>query len=78
MKHFVHIIEHGTERVESELGPYDSERTAERADDGVNRNLDHSRFYTMVRSYEQATDTTPGEPFYGRNADGTLVKEPTA
>lgn len=57
MSHSVQIIAYsnGTkdepvEHVEHTLGPYDSERTAERAEDGVNRNLDHGRFYTRIVS----------------------------
>lgn len=30
------------------LGPYASKRQAERADGGVNINLDHSAFYTAI------------------------------
>lgn len=45
-EYFVRIIEWGTERIERELGPYGSLRLAERAEDGVLRNLDQERFYT--------------------------------
>lgn len=30
------------------LGPYALEQTAERAEEGVNRNLNHENFYTKV------------------------------
>lgn len=32
------------------MGPFASERTAERCESGVERNLDHERFYTRVTS----------------------------
>ena len=53
MKWYVHIIESlpsGKERVEKKLGPYESERLADKADMGVNRNLNHERFFTRIVS----------------------------
>lgn len=45
----VKVIEYDTDgKVVKALGPYDSERIAMRADHGLNRQLDHERFYTMV------------------------------
>ena len=56
MKHWVEIVEYGTERVEHRIG-CNSERGAERVENGVNLNLDHSRFYTRI-----VTDVTePGK-----------------
>jgi len=34
----------------SKLGPFDTERIAERVQRGVNINLDHERYYTVVSS----------------------------
>lgn len=42
----IEIVESVTGKVEKKLGPYASERLRDKADDGVNRNLDHERFYT--------------------------------
>lgn len=36
------------EREEKRLGPYSSERIASKADAGVNRNLNHERFFTRT------------------------------
>ena len=47
-KFFVEIIEIATRKPEKTLGPYDTRRVAGRAEDGVNRNLDHKRFFTHV------------------------------
>ena len=46
---WVQVIETETEKVEREIGPYTTERMAERAEDGVNRNLNHDRFHTDIR-----------------------------
>lgn len=45
---YVQIIEvtDGGEKIDRELGPYDDERLADKADNGVNRNLNHERFFT--------------------------------
>ena len=51
---FVWIIERGDEdgdqpdRLEKKLGPYSSERMAERAHNGLFRQLDHDRFYLAI------------------------------
>ena len=53
MKWYVKIIESlpdGKERVEKSLGPYASEHLADKADMGVNRNLNHERFFTRIES----------------------------
>lgn len=42
----IEIVETATGKVEKKLGPYASEHLCDKADDGVNRNLDHERFYT--------------------------------
>lgn len=48
--HFVEIVSHVGDNVVKTLGPYDSERTAERAERGVEMNLDHASFYTRIVS----------------------------
>lgn len=48
---YVVIYEHAENmkpREEKRLGPYSSERLAEKADAGVNRNLNHEKFYTNI------------------------------
>jgi len=47
---FVEIWSYEPDRIEKTLGPYVSERMAARAAMGANRNLDHERFYTKLRS----------------------------
>ncbi len=48
-EYYVDIIQYDTDEVVETLGPYASERQADRADSGVNINLDHERFYTQIR-----------------------------
>ena len=44
---YVQIIEHATDVVVEEMGPF-TERKADKVDDGANINLDHERFYTNM------------------------------
>jgi hypothetical protein len=44
------------------LGPYATYRAADRADDGVNRNLDTYNFYTVIQPVDQ-------------NGNGTRIPE---
>lgn len=44
---YVLIIEHGTSKIEACMGP-DSHINAEKRDTGANRNLNHTRFYTLI------------------------------
>lgn len=46
----VEIVAFDGRRVEHTIGPYASERLAERADAGLNRQLDHGRFFTRIVS----------------------------
>ncbi len=48
MPWFIDIVEYEGDRIEKTLGPYGSERVADRGDRGVNINLNHERFYTRV------------------------------
>jgi len=57
MTYIIQIIEHGTGRIEKEFAPITSERRADKIDDGVNINLDHTRFYTVIKNTEE--ETTP-------------------
>lgn len=45
---FVEIVEFPGDKVIERLGPYGSENAAEKADRGVNSNLNHERFYTRT------------------------------
>lgn len=55
-EHYVDIIEHDVEKVFKSLGPYDSEHQAEKADRGLNFQIDHGRFYTQIRGEGDETD----------------------
>lgn len=44
----VEVVEYATQKVVKTLKA-ESERMAERLDSGVNRNLDHTRFYTRIK-----------------------------
>lgn len=46
MSVYIQIREWNTNRLERELGPYASQRIADRAEDGLMRQIDHDRFYT--------------------------------
>jgi len=47
-KHYVKIVGFASGEAVQTLGPYESERQAERAESGVNRNLAHEHFYTIL------------------------------
>lgn len=49
------IVEKATEKVIKfvEFDPPKSENTADRIEDGANRNLDHDRFYTVLIPVEE-------------------------
>jgi len=44
----VEIRRHNDDGVEKVFGPYDHEAWAERIDDGLNINLNHEVFYTVI------------------------------
>lgn len=56
MQYYIEIVEYPTKeladdeefQIERRLGPYSSERLADRADNGINRQLDHERFFTRI------------------------------
>lgn len=52
--HFVDVIEYESGKTVKSLGPY-SERQAEKADSGVNRQLNHADFYTIIRAARKET-----------------------
>ena len=47
MKYFIDIIRYETDEVVKRLEAPD-ERTADHIEDGININLDHERFYTLM------------------------------
>ena len=51
MTHIVKIISFETEEVLKEY-PCNSERQADRVDDGLNINLDHEKFFTVIEEVE--------------------------
>jgi len=54
MSYFVDIIELEPRAVEHTLGPYESWSVACRAEDGVNRNLNHEKYCTVIRAEKEA------------------------
>lgn len=52
MKYYVEIIEFGEEKPGTVMGPFDTERHAEKVDRGANINLNHDNFYTRIREEE--------------------------
>lgn len=53
MSYYVEIREYETDRLEKRLGPM-SERKADKVDDGLTRQLDHDRFYTVIVNEDEA------------------------
>lgn len=47
-KYIVNVVEYKTGDVVKTLGPYPSERQAEKADDGLQRNLNHELYFTEI------------------------------
>ena len=45
---YVEVVSYETGEVVKTLGPYASERLAEKAQDGVDANLDHENYYTRT------------------------------
>lgn len=52
----VDVIAYDDGAVVKTLGPFATQRAADRADDGLNRNLDHAAYYTVIRRQEQAAN----------------------
>ena len=48
-EYYVDIISHKANETVKSLGPYNSEKTAEKAERGLLYQLDHGRFYTQIR-----------------------------
>lgn len=46
---YVEIVETATNKVEKQLGPYETENLADKAESGVSRNLDHEKYHTQQR-----------------------------
>jgi hypothetical protein len=51
MQHFVLVLRYSDHKLVKKLGPYSSNSQANRADDGVNINLNDVDYYTLVKSY---------------------------
>jgi hypothetical protein len=47
---WVEVVPHAKDGRTHRMGPFASERTAERCESGVERNLNHEQFYTRVTS----------------------------
>ena len=47
MEYYIEIVEFVSEKGVERKGPY-TERQADRIDDGMNINLNHSRYYTRI------------------------------
>ncbi len=70
----VEIVESATGEVVKTLGPYDTERTAEKTERGVETNLNHAKYHTNVamnsaRSQKRIEAVLPEAPMkdYPRN-----------
>jgi len=48
MDYYIEVISFDSGMVEKQLGPYTSERMADKAMSGVDRNLNHELFYSQV------------------------------
>ncbi len=46
----IEIVAYADGKVMKEMGPYATHKIAERIDDGLNRNLNHERFFTRIVS----------------------------
>jgi hypothetical protein len=49
--YFVQVIRFDNEKIVEEFGPY-SERKAEKVDRGINININHYEFYTLITEKE--------------------------
>jgi uncharacterized FlaG/YvyC family protein len=54
MKFVIQVREFNTDTLVREIGPYQSLRLAEKAEDGLTRQLDHDRFYSDVIEKQDA------------------------
>ena len=60
MSYIVQIRRYSDESLVKEFGPYGSEKMAERADSGVNHNLHHEYYYTIIIEKPPESDETEG------------------
>ena len=56
MKHKVQIKRYSDDKVIEEY-EYSSERLAEKADNGINRNLNHNEYYTVIEKPPESSET---------------------
>ena len=59
MSFYVEIIAYEDQEPVHTLGPFGSKKIAEKADNGLTRQLDHERFYTSIVEKEDANDHSP-------------------
>lgn len=59
-EHYVDIIESASGNTIKSLGPYSSDRLAEKAERGVSHQVDIARYHTRLR-HGTAPDLTPSE-----------------
>ena len=51
-EHYIDIVSYGTGETVKTLGPFLSDRLADRAEGGLLRQIDHERFYSRQRKEE--------------------------
>lgn len=45
---YVEVVEYESDKVVKRMGPFSSERQADKCCDGVDRNLNHEQFYSQT------------------------------
>jgi hypothetical protein len=61
VEYFVEIRLYETDEVEKTLGPFPNERMADKADRGLNINLNHDLYYTLVSSPQPTVPSPTNE-----------------
>jgi hypothetical protein len=59
MEWWIHIMSYRNDMVKHKIGPFTSARQAEKADTGLNRNLNHDAYYTQVIGPVELSATQP-------------------
>lgn len=49
MKYYIEVVDSDDDAVVKLLGPYHSLRQAEKADDGLNRQMDQVKYYSRIK-----------------------------
>jgi len=60
MKWFVFLKKYSDESITRTFGPYSNERQAEKVDSGLNMNLNHEEYYSVIREAEVTTQDKEG------------------